>query len=253
MPTIALLQANISPNKRENFARYERLLENKIDDTVDLIVFPEMFSCGFSPDVAQQAETEDSESVRFLSRLSQKFNCDTVGSVPIKENNLMYNRLFWLSEGKIINNYDKRLLFIGEEKHFASGIEKTVVNSLNFRFLPLICFEVRFPELSRNRNTDGVFDFDCIVYICNFPAPREREMLILAQARAIENQSFVIVVNRVGIDGNKNHYSGGSAIINPYGKLVAENITSDEEVILHSCDFSEINLIRNSFPVSKFW
>lgn len=254
MPIIGLVQADaIVHDKQDNFQRFEKLLTAQIPSEINLLVFPEMFSCGFSPEIINDAENANGESVSFLKRISTNYNCDVVATVPILDNNLLYNRLFWISKGTILGTYDKHKLFFGEEEFFAMGQEKTFVKTLGYRFLPLICFEVRFPEWSRNAIQDGTFDYDCLLFLTNFPAPREIELLTLARARAIENQAFVIVTNRVGVDGYNRRYSGGCVIINPKGEIVASNNTTSEEIIIHSCDFSQINLQREAFPIAKLW
>ena len=121
------------------------------------------------------------------------------------------------------------------------------------RDLPLICFDVRFPDWSRNKVKNNHFDYDCLVYTTNFPAPREKELMTLVRARAIENQSYALVVNRVGTDGYQRKYAGGCAIINPHGEIESQTTTQKEEILIHSCDFDSIKSIREQFPISKFW
>lgn len=254
MPIIGLVQADaIVHNKQANFQRLEKLLKEKIRSEIDLIVFPEMFCCGFSPEVLKDAENTNGESVSFLKTISTDYDCDVVATVPILDNNLLFNRLFWISKGTISGTYDKHKLFFGEEEFFTEGYSKTFVKTLGYKFLPLICFEVRFPEWCRNAIKNSTFDYDCLLFLTNFPAPRENELLTLACARAIENQAFVIVTNRVGVDGYNKRYSGGCVIINPKGEIIASNSTTSEEIVIHSCDFSQINLQREAFPIAKLW
>ena len=254
MITIGLVQADIKPyNKKGNLTHYMSWLESAIQEPVHLLVFPEMFNCGISPDIMDDAEPDNGESIFFLYMLANKFQCDVVATLPIKHNGLLYNKLVWFSRDRILGSYQKHHLFMGEEEFFTPGKEKIIVNTLGYKFLPLICFDVRFPEWSRNQVNNGVFDYDCLVYTANFPAPRERELLTLAQARAIENQAYAIVVNRVGSDGYQRNYAGGCAIINPHGEIEAKTTMNKEEILIHSCDFDSVFALREAFPVSKFW
>ena len=254
MITIGLVQADIKPfNKKGNMAHYASWLESAIQEPVHLLIFPEMFNCGFSSDIMDNAELDNGESTYFLYMTANKFQCDVVATVPILQNGKLYNRLVWFSRDRILGKYDKHHLFMGEEEFFTPGTEKTIVNTLGYKFLPLICFDVRFPEWSRNHVNNGVFDYDCLVYTANFPAPRESELMALAKARAIENQSYAIVVNRVGTDGYQRDYAGGCAIINPHGEIEAQTKTNREEILIHSCDFDSVFALREAFKVSKFW
>ena len=182
-----------------------------------------------------------------------KFQCDVVATLPIRKDGKLYNRLVWFSRDRILGSYDKHHLFMGEEEFFTPGESKTIVNTLGYKFLPLICFDVRFPEWSRNRMVKSQFDYDCLLYTANFPAPRESELITLAQARAIENQAYALVVNRTGVDGYGRRHAGGCAVINPHGEIEAKTTSSEEQILIHSCDFDTLKPLRELFPVSKFW
>jgi predicted amidohydrolase len=254
MITVGLVQADIKAyNKKGNLAHYSEWLESAIQEPVHLLVFPEMFHCGFSPDIQADAEQHNGEGVYFLYLMACKFECDVVATIPVKQNGLIYNRLVWLSRDRILGSYDKHHLFLGEEEFFTPGTQKTIIQSLGYKFLPLICFDVRFPEWSRNRVINNQFDYDCLVYTANFPAPREQELMALARARAIENQAYALVVNRVGTDGYQRKYNGGCSIINPHGEIEAQTTTQKEEILIHSCDFDAVKSLREQFPISKFW
>ena len=236
MFTVGLVQADIKPNnKTGNLKHYSEWLDQEITEPVHLLVFPEMFHCGFSPDIRSDAEPDNGDSIFFLYMTANKFQCDVVATLPI------------------LRRYDKHHLFMGEEEFFTPGTGRTIVNTLGYRFLPLICFDVRFPEWSRNRVVDGQFDYDCLLYTANFPAPRESELITLAQARAIENQAYAMVVNRTGIDGYGRRHAGGCAVINPHGEIEARTTSDKEQILIHSCDFDTLKPLRELFPVSKFW
>lgn len=254
MITVGLVQADIKPyNKAGNLSHYTEWLKQEIQEPVHLLVFPEMFNCGFSPNIREDAEPNNGSSLYFLYLTACQFQCDVVATLPILYNNILYNRLVWLSRDRILGSYDKHHLFMGEEEFFTPGESKTIVNTLGYKFLPLTCFDVRFPEWGRNRVVDGQFDYDCLVYTANFPAPRESELLTLARARAIENQAYALVVNRVGVDGYQRRYAGGCAVINPHGEIEAQTSSEKEEILIHSCEIDTIKTLREQFPVSKFW
>lgn len=254
MFTVGLIQADIKPgDKAGNLAHYAQWLEEEIREPVHLLVFPEMFHCGFSPDIMHDAEPDNGNSIYFLYMTAYKFQCDVVATLPILKDGKLYNRLVWFSRDRILGSYDKRHLFMGEEEFFTPGTTKTIVNTLGHKFLPLICFDVRFPDWSRNHAENGRFDYDCLVYTANFPSPRENELMTLVRARAIENQSYALVVNRTGIDGHGRRYAGGCAVINPHGEIEAQTTNDKEQILIHSCDFCTLNPLRELFPVSKFW
>ena len=251
---VGLVQADIrTGDKSGNMAHYAEWLEREIQEPVHLLVFPEMFHCGFSPAVADDAEPENGDGVFFLYMTAHRFECDVVATLPVRHNGKIHNRLVWFSRDRILGSYDKRHLFIGEEEFFTPGTSRTIVSTLGYRFLPLICFDVRFPEWSRNHVTEGRFDYDCLVYTANFPSPRENELLTLARARAVENQAYAMVVNRTGTDGYGRKYAGGCAVISPHGEIEAQTTPTHEEILFHSCNFDTLKPLRELFPIATFW
>lgn len=255
MVTVALIQSDIRPHDVEdNLTHYEVLLKDKIQEAVDLIVFPEMFNCGFSADFDQHAEPMEGRSVTFLQKMAQRYNCDAVATLPIRDGEKIFNRLIWMSPDCVRGWYDKKHLFFGSEQRICiSGDKFTIVESSGQRWLPLICYDVRFPVWSRNAVQDGQFLYDCLIYTANFPEPREQVLLKLATARAIENQAYVLVVNRIGYDGEGHAHAGGTAVISPQGEILAQTECHQEEVLMYSLDFESLRQYRASFPVSKQW
>lgn len=255
MVTVALIQSDIRPHDVEaNLNHYEDLLKNNIQEPVDLVIFPEMFNCGFSMDFDRHAETMDDHSVAFLQKTAQHYHCDVVATLPIREGEKIVNRLIWMSPDHIRGWYDKKHLFLGSEQKICTpGNSRTLIESRNQRWLPLICYDVRFPVWSRNAVQDGKFLYDCLVYTANFPEPREQVLLKLATARAIENQAYVLVVNRIGCDGEGHAHAGGTAVISPQGEILAQAAFHQEEVLIYSLDFDVLRQLRSSFPVAKQW
>ena len=255
MITVGLVHADIKPHNIEvNLKHYEELLLQQLQDPVNLIVFPEMYNCGFSEDLDRVAEPMNGQSVAFLHQTAQYFRCDVVASLPIRNGDHIVNRLIWMSPERILGWYDKKHLFLGlEQKQCTPGENRTVIESLGQRWFPLICYDVRFPKWSRNTFIDNKFDYDCIVYTCNFPAPREQVLLKLAVARAIENQSYALVVNRIGNNGEGHRHLGGTAVISPEGEILCQADFNREQVLTCSLDFDWLQQFRHDFPVAKQW
>ena len=252
--TLCLLQATIHPQEVENnFVHYKQLL-SKVNDDIDIIVFPEMFACGFSDYIPYMAENRQKESFLFLQDISRKYKADVVASLPVKENGKIFNRLFWIRKGLTMGQYDKRHLFLGSEKEFCSpGKQRIAVNYERWNIMPLICYDVRFPIWCRNCFKNESFMYDCLLFIANFPAARAKALRILLTARAIENQSYVICVNRVGKDGYGVEHSGNTVVINPLGEVVAEMPSHEEGALLADIDFSVLEKVRELFPFYKDW
>jgi len=263
-----LVQSDITPNGiSENLIHYETLL-TQLKNKPDVIVFPEMFNCGFSPSLPQLAEPLQGESFHFLQSVAHKHHCDVVASLPVKIDNHIFNRLFWMNQEGIVGYYDKRHLFFGEEKQFCTaGSEKVIIQKNEINFLPLICYDVRFPVWCRNKyysQNENVltsvsdyhssrFLYDCILIIANFPAQRAETLRLLARARAIENIAYVIICNRVGFDGNGNPHSGNSVLINPLGKIIAEAKNNEEELLSAMLDMPFLERLRRNFTQYKDW
>lgn len=196
---------------------YEKI--NKIEEQVDLIILPEMFTSGFTMNPYLAAESMSGDSVLWLKNIAKQRNCAVTGSVAIEENGDYYNRLLFVFPSGEIKTYDKRHLFslAGEDKKYKAGKNKITIDFRGFRICPLICYDLRFPVFSRN--VDG---YDLLLYVANWPDVRVNSWDALLRARAIENQCFVIGVNRVGYDSNKNLYNGHSQAIDCLGNYLLE-------------------------------
>lgn len=255
MINIGLIQSDIHPeNIEKNLQHYTTLLAQYDQHRFDLLIFPEAFATGFSCHIAKSAEQHSASCIRFLQQTAQQRSCDVVGSVFIQENGKIFNRLFWFSVEGLRGTYDKKHLFLGDELTSCTpGDKRTVIEMNGVRFLPLICYDIRFPKWSRNSLTNGKFDYDVLVYVTNFPAPREATLLKLAQARAIENQAFVLVVNRIGLDGSGITHNGGTSIIDPEGQILAAAAPHHEEILSFELYLSGLEALRKRFPVSQQW
>lgn len=232
-------------NKSANLAHLEELL-SEIDET-DLIVLPEMFNTGFTMNTSQFSEPMNLTTTRWMQQMAQQKNSVVCGSIIIKESSLFYNRLLFVYPNKKVDFYDKRHLFrMGEENDFfTAGNQQTVFNHKNWNFSPSICYDLRFPAWLRNKNNN----YDILINVANWPQSRRNAWKILLQARAIENQSYVLGCNRTGKDKNGIFYSGDSIIVNPKGEIIAD--AEDKNCIISSVlSLEELNSFRKKFPVS---
>ena len=232
--------------------------------SIDLYVLPEMWNTGFMAD--EQCSMFNVQcSIEFLRSLAQKYNAAISGSMAIREGEKLYNRLYFVTPEETFF-YDKRHLFsyAGEDKTFTAGQQPVVVEWRGVRYLLQICYDLRFPCFSRNRITkDRVAEansslftlhssllYDAIIYVANWPESRRRVWDILLQARALENQCFVIGVNRVGDDPNC-HYNGGSVVIDAKGKKLASVADNTEGTATAVLDMASLNAFREKFPVLR--
>lgn len=221
---VAVVQTSLVwENPTENRSHLVQKITSFIED-VDLIVLPEMFSTGFTMNPKLFAETMDGETVSWLQHLAKAKNCAITGSIIIKENGKFYNRLVFVFPDGNIQQYDKRHLFAlaGEEKVYASGKDKLIVEYKGFRICPLICYDLRFPVFSRN-----VENYDLLLYVANWPKIRTNAWDILLKARAVENMSYVIGVNRIGKDENNHEYIGHSQAVDFLGNYILEPQETD--------------------------
>ena len=215
----------------------------------DLAVLPEMFSTGFTMSAGEMCETMGGETVRWMSRAANERRLTLAGSVAIAEDGRCFNRFLWAQPGEPIVHYDKRHPFrmADEHEHYAPGTERVIVQLGEWRFLPVVCYDLRFPVWMRNRVRDGVPDFDAIICVANWPAARESAWDALLRARAVENQCYVIAVNRVGVDGNEVAYAGGSGVYGWYGDVLHDAGDRDE-VVSATLDLDELRRHREDFP-----
>jgi omega-amidase len=216
---IALLQTNLVwENPAENRKRIEKQLED-VNELVDLIVLPEMFTSGFTMNPKAVAETMQGETISWLQNLAKEKVSAVTGSFVIEENRNFYNRLVFVFPDGKIQHYDKRHLFTlaGEDKVYTAGKEKFIIDFKGFKICPLICYDLRFPVFSRN-----VEEYDVLLYVANWPKIRTNTWDILLKARAVENMCYTIGVNRIGLDANKHEYIGHSQAVDFLGDYLIE-------------------------------
>lgn len=217
----------------------------------DLLVLPEMFTTGFSMQAGKLAESAGGPTLQWMRSTAAQNGCVITGSVITEENGHYYNRLYWVSPSGETLHYDKRHLFrmAGEQHHYSAGT-KNITPVLNgWRIRPLVCYDLRFPVWSRNRwDKEMNAEYDVLIYVANWPERRSHPWKTLLQARAMENQAYVIGVNRVGDDGNGVFHSGDSAVIDFKGEPLT-SITPSEESITHlTLKYEDLALFRKNFP-----
>ena len=217
-----------------------------ISKDTDIVILPEMFTTGFSMNSLQLAESMNGKSVNWMKEQAKKQNKIIIGSVIIKENKNYYNRCITMFPNGEYFTYDKGHLFRMEKEHedFTKGKTKTIFKHNGWRICTLICYDLRFPVWSRNKN-----DYDLMIYIASWPESRREVWNTLLKARAIENQSYVIGVNRIGKDGEGITYSGDTVIIDPKGRIIQKAKDYQEEIINADLSLSELNQFREKFPV----
>ncbi len=245
---ISIVQADILwENKSENFRRLESLILN-VPKGSDIIILPEMFNTGFSMKPEMLSEPARSETFDWMMKTAKKYDAGICGSYIVSERQKFFNRwVFAAPDGKSWE-YDKRHLFRMDEgeKSFAPGKKRLVFNFRDVRILPNVCYDLRFPVWSRNRN-----DYDLLINSANWPSSRSSSWDILLKARAIENQCFVAGANRTGEDGAGIRYNGGSMLINPRGEIISEAEGGKEAIISGEIFMDELYAFREKFPVKE--
>ncbi len=237
-----LLQSTILwQQPKANLLKFEREIE-AISNS-DLIILPELFNTGFCFDT-HLAETMDGTTVQWMQKMAKKSQCALMGSIMIIENDAIYNRMLLVTPTGEIQHYDKLHLFAygNEDKYFKKGTKIVIFELNGWRIKPIICYDLRFPVAARNTES-----YDILICVANWPNTRVDAWDTLLKARAIENQSYTIGVNRVGIDANNLTYIGHSNGYDPLGKPLLE--TTENETTQHLILEKEtIQTIRKKFP-----
>lgn len=253
--TITLIQADLAwENKTENLRRFEKLFAD-LKGKQDLILLPEMFNTGFVVVPEFIAEQPDGPTVQWMAQQAANTGCVIAGSLIIGDSGRYFNRLVWMRPDGSFSFYDKRHLFrLGNEHlHFSAGESRLIVELKGWKICPLVCYDLRFPVWSKNRYLDGDYEYDLLIYLANWPGRRSYAYRQLLIARAIENQSYVIGVNRVGADGKGILHQGESAVLDYKGKHLIEippDVEDHETVVL---DYARLKEFRAGFTVGQDW
>lgn len=238
---VTLLQTSLhweSPQK--NRLHFDSLFESF--DQTDLIILPELFSTAFS--VSADSEKMDGPTMKWLKQKSNQLNAVILGSLIIEENNKRFNRLVCIYPDGNLFHYDKRHLFslMDEQKHFSSGNSRLIIDVKGWKICPLICYDLRFPVFSRNQE-----DYDVLVYVANWPTSRISQWQKLLPARAIENQSYVVAVNRIGEDINQVQFNGSSCVLDFKGDYLA-HLKNERACCSIELDKFKLQSYRAKFP-----
>ncbi|GAB3926838.1 amidohydrolase [Larkinella terrae] len=245
---LTLLQ---TPLHWENPTANRAMLEEKIfalPEKTDLIVLPEMFTTGFTMNAAPLAEPMNLTTFRWLKQMAAQSGAVVTGSYIVQEKGQFYNRLIWMEPDGSFDVYDKRHLFrmAEEDRTYTAGAKRLIKSWKGWNICPLICYDLRFPVWSRN--TD--LDYDLLLYVANWPAPRSLAWNALLQARAIENLAYVAGVNRVGEDGNGHQYAGDSSLIDPKGEVIFRQ-RDMETVFQTNLSLEDLRAYRERFPANR--
>lgn len=238
---VTIIQTHLAwENPIENRSHFDTLLTS-LKDT-HLVVLPEMFTTGFTMNAGQASEISEGETLAWLQQWAKRINAAITGSVAVNENGNYYNRLYFVYPDGSFKTYDKKHLFtLANEHHtYNAGKERLIVEYLGWKICPLVCYDLRFPVWARNTE-----DYDALIYVANWPKIRTHAWDTLLKARAIENISYCIGVNRIGLDGNGYEYVGHSAVYNTLGELVSSEELETDLLQTVTLEKSHINKTRS--------
>lgn len=252
--TISLIQTHLHwEDKTANLQMLEQKIMG-ISAQTELLVLPEMFSTGFSMKPELYAEKMDGESLQWMKRVAAAKKIILTGSLIIEENGQYFNRLIWMLPNGQYGVYDKRhrFAFAGEDEHYTAGSKRLIASVKGWRINLLVCYDLRFPVWARQSpsaadRAHGEAEYDLLVYVANWPERRSHAWKTLLQARAIENQSYVVGVNRVGNDGNNIYHSGDSMIVDPMGEIVYTK-KDEEDIFTITLKKEELVAVREKLP-----
>ena len=262
--TITIIQTNLHwEDKKANLDMLSKKIES-IKEKTEVIILPEMFSTGFSMKPEILAEDMNGETVQWMKKIAAEKKVILTGSIMIKDSSTdaqnddnYFNRLIWMLPNGEYGIYDKRHLFAygNEHTHFNPGNKRLIASVKGWKINLQVCYDLRFPVWARQSPLSfgeglGVRsspEYDLLVYVANWPEQRIHAWKTLLTARAIENQCYVVGVNRVGDDGNKIHYSGDSMIIDPLGEILYQK-ANEEDVFTYTLQKEKVNEVREKFP-----
>ena len=252
---ILCLQINIiSNNPVQNREQLEIKIRNHADQH-DLIILPEAFTTGFHVDPVGFAEPADGETTNWMKRISSETGAVLTGSIFIKNKGKYTNTLIWMRPDASFETYDKRHVFSmgGEDKQVNKGTKQLIVELNGWKIKPMICYDLRFPVWTKNTMENGKYAYDLALFVANWPEIRLYPWRQLLKARAIENLSYTIGVNRVGRDANGILYGGHSMIVDPQGKIMEEAGEDRERVLSAALSYDELATFREKFNVGLDW
>ena len=252
---ILALQADlIWEDPEKNRLAFSHRIEKNFDSH-NLIILPETFTTGFPVDPHNHSESIDGNTVDWMRSIASKYNAVIIGTILIKTGDNYANTLIWMHPDGVMDKYEKRHVFSmgGEHEKINAGQQKPVFELLGWKIRPMICYDLRFPVWSKNTFQDGEFEYDLAIYVANWPSVRSYPWKTLLLARAIENQAFVVGVNRVGNDGSGIYYSGDSVIVDSKGNILLQGKEGVDESLSTTLDYNELIRFRKNFNVGPDW
>lgn len=249
-------------NPKQNISFFEEQI-NGLENAIDLIVLPEMYSTGFTMHPEEVAEQMDGFTISWMQKIASEQQVALCGSLVISETreaasgekngNALnaknyYNRFIFVHPSGALQTYDKRHSFtlVGEDQVYTAGNQRTLIEYKGWRICPFICYDLRFPVWSRNKD-----NYDLLIYVANWPTTRVKAWENLLKARAIENMSYVIGVNRTGTDKNNHAYSGNSLILNYFGEVLSDVAKNTVGIVSGSLDKAQQEITREQLGFLK--
>jgi omega-amidase len=235
-------------DKTANLAMFSKKI-NEMQERTEVIVLPEMFSTGFHLHPEIFAEKMDGGTVAWMKKIAEEKKVILTGSIIVEEEGKYYNRLIWMLPTGQFGQYDKRhrFAFAGEDEKYTAGNKRLIASVKGWKLNLQVCYDLRFPVWARQSGKEP--EYDALIYVANWPESRSLAWKTLLRARAIENQCYVIAVNRIGDDGNGIHYAGDSMVIDPLGEILYQK-QKVEDVFTFSMQKERLEEVRSRFP---FW
>lgn len=255
---VTTIQTNLVwEDKAANLQQLEEKI-NAIEERTEIVVLPEMFSTGFTMQPQLFAESMEGETIEWMRNIAAEKRIVLTGSIIIEENQRYYNRLIWMLPNGDLGFYNKRHLFAyaGEQQHYTAGNKRLIASVKGWKINLQVCYDLRFPVWSRNTITEpastsqpGLPEYDVLIFVANWPERRNHAWKTLLCARAIENQCYVVGVNRIGRDGNNINHSGNSLVIDPLGEVLYHH-ADEEDIFTIALEKERLDEVRTKFP---FW
>ncbi|HJN06882.1 MAG TPA: nitrilase-related carbon-nitrogen hydrolase [Bacteroidales bacterium] len=253
---ILAFQADLAwENPEKNRLEFEKRIDVEFDSH-HLIILPETFTTGFPVDPSKYAEKINGPTISWMEKMASSYNTVITGSLLLAKDGKYANTLVWMCPDGTFELYEKRHVFSmgGEHEKISAGTKKLNVNLMGWTIRPMICYDLRFPVWTKNHfDEKNGFEYDLAIYIANWPAVRSYPWKTLLLARSIENQAYTIGLNRVGIDGPGNKYSGDSMIVDPKGMILEQGIEGQEQALSITLSHNDLEEFRNSFNVGLDW
>jgi predicted amidohydrolase len=258
--TFTLIQTNLHwENKEANLQMFEQKIAS-IKEKTQVVVLPEMFPTGFSMKPQQFAENMEGPTVQWMKKVATEKRIALTGSMIIEEEGHYYNRLIWMLPNGKHGIYNKRHLFgfAGEDQYYTPGTQRLIASANGWKINLMVCYDLRFPVWSRQspplqfteKESRDEVEYDILVYVANWPERRNHAWKTLLQARAIENQCYVIGVNRVGNDGSNIYHSGDSMVVNALGEVLYHK-AHEEDIFTITLEKEHLLQIREKMPFLK--